>query len=745
MKKSLAISIALCLCMINGLGQKIIRGCVIDHFNRQPLELAYVKTDNDKLFAITDEGGRFSLRVNDEKQFVVGLFGYTSVSFPLKDSSDFFLIPLVRAQADLKEVYITANSLNAGFRAISKIDLNLSPVRSTQDVLKLVPGLFIAQHQGGGKAEQIFLRGFDADHGTDINISVDGLPVNMVSHSHGQGYADLHFLIPETVGNIEYGKGPYSAKVGNLATAGFARFSTVDVLGKNIFKIEAGQFNTMRGLAMAEILSKKLRDKGTNAYIASEFLFILGPFVLPQHFKRFNAFGKFNTKLGKDSRLTVFASTFSSKWNASGQIPERAVNSGMIDRFGYIDSVEGGYTGRTNISAKFTDDFRNGSWENQVYISRYSFKLLSDFTFFLTDTLNGDRIRQQETRNIFGYQSRFTHSYHFGRAQLFSEGGLGFRFDKTNNSELAHMLDKNELLKYKQLGNVDEKNVFFYISERLTSGKWVFNLASRVDYFQFDYANKLTTQQLPARSSIVVSPKINVQYRLNNQTQVYLKLGKGFHSNDSRSVVMANRKKILPAAYGADFGAFLKPTPTLLLNFAAWYLYVEDELLYVGDEGIVESNGKTRRTGIDLSARYQFNKWLFADLNLNLARPKSLEQPKGEDYLPLAPTFTSTGGLSWKMKNGFNGSIKYRYLKKRPANEDNSIVAHGYTITDLSFNYTRKKYEAGFVIENLFNVKWNEAQFATESRLKNEPASVEEIHFTPGTPFSLRLKIAVFF
>jgi outer membrane receptor protein involved in Fe transport len=171
---------------------------------------------------------------------------------------------------------------------------------------------------------------------------------------------------------------------------------------------------------------------------------------------------------------------------------------------------------------------------------------------------------------------------------------------------------------------------------------------------------------------------------------------------------------------------------------------VEDELVYVGDEGIVESNGKTRRSGVDLSARYQFNKWLFADFNINLARPRSLEKPKEQDYLPLAPTITSNGGLSWKMQKGFNGSLRYRYIKNRPANEDNTIIAHGYFVGDLSFNYTQKKHEFGFVIENLFNAKWNEAQFATESRLKNEIAPVEEIHFTPGTPFALRFKIAFF-
>ena len=182
-----------------------------------------------------------------------------------------------------------------------------------------------------------------------------------------------------------------------------------------------------------------------------------------------------------------------------------------------------------------------------------------------------------------------------------------------------------------------------------------------------------------------------------------------------------------------------------MISAAAWYLYLQQEFIYVGDEGIVEPSGKTKRTGLDLSVRYQINKWLFTDVNLNLAKPESLEERKGENYIPLAPTLTSTGGISWQMKTGFNGSLRYRYISDRPANENKSVIAKGYTVTDLAFNFNREKYEIGFAIENLFNVEWNETQFNTESRLKNETVSVEEIHFTPGVPFFARMKLAVFF
>jgi hypothetical protein len=229
--------------------------------------------------------------------------------------------------------------------------------------------------------------------------------------------------------------------------------------------------------------------------------------------------------------------------------------------------------------------------------------------------------------------------------------------------------------------------------------------------------------------------------------QAYVKVGKGFHSNDTRVVVANQGQDILPAAYGGDIGIILKPTNNLLINIAAWYLYLDQEFVYVGDAGIVEPSGKTRREGIDIIARYQLNSHLFANVNINFTKPRAIDVTKGQDYIPLAPTATSTGGLFYKNKVGINGSLSYRYIKNRPANEDNSIEAKGYFIVDAALNYTKPKYEIGFAVENMLNIDWNEAQFATETRLQNEPVgtSVTQLHYTPGIPFFIRAKLAIFF
>ncbi|MEO7524136.1 MAG: TonB-dependent receptor, partial [Ferruginibacter sp.] len=421
-----------------------------------------------------------------------------------------------------------------------------------------------------------------------------------------------------------------------------------------------------------------------------------------------------------------------------------AVEDGTIDRFGSIDPSEGGNTERYNANIVLAHTFGNGTtWENQAYYTRNKFSLYSNFTFYLVDPINGDEINHKESRNLYGYLSKITHKSSFGNASLTSIYGTGIRYDATTN-ELSHDL-KRRFLNYITLGDIKEANAFGFIQQQVSTGKWFIDAGVRFDYLHFSYTQKLALPQLPAQGKSIVSPKLNIQYTVNPKLQLYTKFGKGFHSNDTRVVVANSGYKILPAAYAADFGIILKPSNNLLINVAAWYLYLEQEFVYNGDDANVEPSGKSRREGIDIIARYQFTKSLFANVNVNFTKPRAVNEPKGANFIPLAPTATSTGGVFYKPTKGFNGSLSYRVIKNRPANEDGSITAKGYFVMDASANYTKPKYEIGIAIENLFNTTWNEAQFATESRLKNEPAPVTELHFTPGIPFFARVKFAVFF
>lgn len=630
---------------------------------------------------------------------------------------------------------------------LSKTDIQLRGIRNSQEVLPIVPGLFIGQHAGGGKAEQIFLRGFDIDHGTDINISVDGMPVNMVSHAHGQGYADLHFVIPELIESVYFKKGPYYAEKGNLATTGFVDFRTKNALDKNMVRVEAGQFNTYRAVAMANLLSKKAQQQNQSAYIASEYMYTDGYFENPQYFNRLNLFGKYYGKLNKNNTLNVSASFFDSKWKASGQIPERAVNDGLIGFFGAIDPNEGGNTGRSNINARLLTTLANGNFiRNQVYYTNYDFELYSNFTFFNIDPVNGDEIKQKEKRNILGYNGSYTDERYAGNVNVTSEIGVGVRYDKTRDSELSRTKNRTTVTGRLKLGDIKELNTSAYLDETFRFNKhFSINTGVRWDYFDMNYKDKLANNNISKANTGIISPKLNFHYYVNDKSEIYLTSGKGFHSNDTRVAVQTGGREIVPAAYGSDLGVVLKPTRNLLLNVAAWYLYLQQEFVYVGDEGVVEPSGKTRRLGVDVSVRYQPKPWLFFDMDANYCRGRSIDDPKGENYIPLAPVFTSAGGLTYKSKMGLNASLRYRYMHDRPANEDKSVIAKGYFINDVNINYSRARFEIGLSVQNIFDVRWKETQFDTESRLQNEPQAVSEIHFTPGTPRFGKLSVAYFF
>jgi outer membrane receptor for Fe3+-dicitrate len=359
--------------------------------------------------------------------------------------------------------------------------------------------------------------------------------------------------------------------------------------------------------------------------------------------------------------------------------------------------------------------------------------------------VNGGQKRQRETRDLFGYNGKLTHRAYFSNgSDLSSSLGLGGQLNKIYNSELSHTVNYNDVLEYIQLGNITESSLSGYMDENYRTGKWLFNVGARLDYLHFNYEDKLNPVQ-PARGKLVASPKLNIAYTANDEVQLYLKTGKGFHSNDAKVVAANQGLDILPAAYGTDLGVNWKPLPHLFLSAAVWYLRLQQEFVYNADDGTFAPGDKTRREGIDLSARYQFTHWLFAHFDINFSRARDIGAPKGSDYLPLSVPLSSTGGLNFRLANGLNGGLSYRYMKDRPANADNSLVAKGYFVTDLTANYTRHKYEVGLEIQNLFNTKWNEAAFEVQSRMRNEPQPVDDISFSPGTPFFAKLKLAVFF
>ena len=705
----------------------------------EPLIGAYVLVKGTDVHTHADENGNFLLRgANNGDTLLLSYLGHEPLRLIVRDTEKRLNIALEASAFNLGQVTVRNNTRQTNI--VSAIDVVIDPVRSSQEVLRKVPGLFIGQHAGGGKAEQIFLRGFDIDHGTDIAISVDGMPVNMVSHAHGQGYADLHFVIPETIDKIDFGKGPYYADKGNFNTAGYVEFRTKDRLESSQVGLQVGSFNSYRALGMFNLIDTTDRQ----AYIAAEYISTDGPFESSQNFYRNNFMGKYSQRLSNGTSFSVLASHFASEWDASGQIPVRSVEDGSISRFGAIDDTEGGNTSRTNIALSLNHLMEDNSFiKSNFYYSLYDFELFSNFTFFLEDPVNGDQIRQFEDRQLFGFESSWNKVAYFGPNEVLFRVGTGLRADRSEDNRLARTKNRTELLENLQFGDIDEKNAYLFADAEIEAGDFVIRPGLRYDYFTYNYQSKLAVDSLynpQTQAKGIVTPKLAVIYNATNSVQLFAKAGVGFHSNDTRVVLDGSADAILPPAYGFDLGSVFKPARRMVANVALWALELEQAFVYVGDAGIVEPSGRTRRYGVDLGLRYQVKDWLFANVDANYAYGRSVEEAEGEDRIPLAPIYTAVGGLN-AVKGKFKGGLQARYLADRPANEDNSIVATGYTVVDLNANYDFKPFSIGFNIENLFDVDWNETQFATESRLRNEVNSVEEIHFTPGTPFFMRANL----
>ncbi len=635
---------------------------------------------------------------------------------------------------------------------LNHLDFNNRPKNSAQEMLRLVPGLFIAQHAGGGKAEQLFIRGFDCDHGTDVSSFVDGISVNLPSHGHGQGYQDLHFVIPETVSGIAIFKGPYHAQFGNFTTAAAVDFRTKDSLASNILLSETTFVPSVKTLTANRLLGMyqfPFKSKKINSYIAVDGNYNAGYFERNQNFNRLNVFSKSKYIINNYSYVSFTASTFTSKWDASGQIPIREVAAKRLSRLGSIDPTEGGITGRTNLNFVYNLKKNRSEFSSQVYGCHYRFQLFSNFTFFLEDSINGDQIEQGDDRFILGWNSKYVQNHMINSLKGKIVIGTNLRFDEIENSlwntKTRERLNPKAQAKIKELAWSSFVNESIFLTEKLK-----LDLGVRFDAMHFNVLDRLPTDSTSINYSgknyqVLLSPKVNLTYRLKQGSQFFINSGYGFHSNDARSTVQDLNNHILPKSLGTELGSLLSISKKSTLSLAFWLLQLENELVYVGDDGTTENKGSSRRTGIDLSYRYQISTSFFMDVDLNYSKNYLTNTFFGSrlttDFnIPLAPSLTTAGGISYK-KKGFFSAIRYRVISDRPANESNSVIAKGYFILDANTSYQFSKLKCGLSIENVLNSEWNEAQFDTESRLLGEQNSVSELHFTPGTPFAIKLSV----
>lgn len=628
----------------------------------------------------------------------------------------------------------------AGSQVFRDRDFNNRVMLKPSDLIKVTPGLFTGQHAGGGKANQYFLRGFDVDHGTDLALWVDNMPVNMVSHAHGQGYADLHFIIPELFQKVEVQKGPYSAEYGDFATAGAVRMVSQPTFTKSFVQLQGGMFNDYRFVGLWSV-----NDSLYWPTLAAEIARNDGPFDQPEDLERYNLFARSKLWQGQASQLDMTFMAYGSGWNGSGQVPERAVKSGALSRWGSVDPSEGGNSSRNSFSMRWSGSQAQNEWNLSAYVLQYRLNLYSNFTFFAGDSIHGDEIEQVDRRVVAGFHSDARRYSQIGMFPIETWVGVDLRTDAIENALYQNQSRRRMGTMVHADVHESSLGLFGQMDVRITP--WLRSvLGLRADYFDFAVDDQLEIldptgeKSSGVRSTSALSPKASLVMGPFAKSELYLNSGYGFHSNDARGVVLAEYAVTpLAQALGYEMGIRSSIIPRMDLSTAFWALDLNSELVWVGDGGGTEARPATQRRGIDLEARTQVLPWLFADLDATFSHAVYVENAGNGDAIALAPTFALAGGLSVNHPSGFKSSMRLQHLADRPANEDATLIAQGFSVVDLSLAYRWGTMEVTLDIANLFNTEWREAQFANESRLFNEAEPQSDIHFVPGNPFTVRV------
>ncbi len=646
--------------------------------------------------------------------------------------------PQVQTGADQSTLVLAQRPISAASSfSVQERDFSLRPIASVQDILRVTPGLVMVQHSGGGKANQYFLRGFDADHGTDIALSVDGIPINMVSHAHGQGFADTNFIIPETVERVEITKGPYFADQGDFDTAG-----SVNLVTRENFEHSSVGFGlggtpgqggpSYRGLLIASPTFESQTFGKVKTMFAAEVGRQDGPFQNPEQWDKYKLFNKVTFELSPTSSFTIGESSYASNWYGSGQIPARAVDQGIISRFGSIDPSEGGDTARHQLFITYKMRPTEKSEINAlVYAGTYRFNLYSNFTLYEVDPENGDEIEQIDSRVFYGGKVSYKVANKIENVKFVTTMGAQSRNDDIHE-ELWHTRERLQL-NQERGNNVRESSIGIYANEEVSPLKWLRLVGGmRADYLGFAVDNLVNTpgspnsgtngaHQFSPKASVIVTPVDQKNVNLD----VYGNFGNGFHTNDVRGVFSTPQVTPITRAIGEEAGSRARLFNRWDLAAAVWRLTLDQETTWDGDNGTTDVAGPTLRYGIEMESRFEITKWLAADGALTVTHSQFSTDNENGGGLALAPKQTWSGGLSARHKLGpgaIRGGLRFYGIGDRPASDDGVIVAPGFTQFDLHVGYRHRWFDVAFDIENLLNGNFRSAQFDTISRLRTDPA-----------------------
>ncbi|WP_218042952.1 TonB-dependent receptor [Steroidobacter gossypii] len=638
--------------------------------------------------------------------------------------------------------------VSASQGVVSDEQLSLRPVLRSGELLEVVPGLIVTQHSGDGKANQFFLRGFNLDHGTDLATTVDGVPVNMPTHGHGQGYTDINFVIPELVQAIEYRKGTYYAETGNFSAAGAVNMRYRHEMDAPMLVLEGGEDNYMRGVAAAAP-----EVGGGTLLVGVEYAHIDGPWVLEEDFDKRNALLRYS-RAGRDGRFSITAQAYEGDWRSTDQVPLRAVRSGEIDRFGFIDPTDGGSTHRYSLSADWSGSLGPGTASGQLYALDYDLELISNFSYF-TDPDHGDQFEQLDDRRIYGgnWEWRRPFDWHDRGQEL--AVGVQIRHDDIDKVGLYRTIARERFATVREDA---VKQTSYAVYSRVDT-RWSDYLRTtaglRADHFDFDVDANLAANSGSASDSLL-SPKLAVVLGPWRKTEFFMNVGRGFHSNDARGttiqvdpadgVTPAQRVDPLVKALGTDVGLRTAVVPNMQVSISLWRLNLESELLFIGDAGTTEASRESERRGIELAAIWNPVPWLIVDADLAWSRARFSDADPAGDRIPGAVENVASLGVAIDHPSGWFGGARFRHFGAAPLIEDNSVRSEPTTLVNVEAGYRfADRYKISAAVYNVFDSNDRDITYFYESQLAGESEPVSDIHFHPVEPRTVRVTLGVTF
>ena len=618
------------------------------------------------------------------------------------------------------------------------------PALRTGELLEFVPGMIVTQHSGDGKANQYFLRGFNLDHGTDFATFVDGMPVNMRSHAHGQGYSDLNFLIPELVQRIDYKKGTYFANEGDFASAGAAHIRLADTLPQGLASLSLGSFGYQRGV-LADSLNA---GNGTLLY-GLEINRNDGPWETPERVRKYSGTLRYSQGSADDG-FSITGMAYHNSWNSTDQVPLRAVESGQIGRFGSIDPTDGGKSARYSLSYAMRKRNGNGLFEFDAYLLRSKLDLFSNFTYFLADPEQGDQFNQSEHRNMAGANLAQSWVNTVGGLEMRNKIGLQTRYDRLSPVGIYDTVARVRTNTIRE-DRVREASVGLYAENVTQWAPWVRSVTGvRYDTYRFNVASSIDGNSGKADDHIV-SPKLSLIFGPWEQTEFFVNYGKGFHSNDARGTTQtrlpdggtsAPVTPLVPTK-GAEIGVRTEIVPGLQSSLALWRLDIKSELLFVGDAGETEPSRSSRRTGVEWNNHYIAAPWLLFDLDLAASRARYTRDDSAGNYIPGSLDRVASFGVTVNDLGRWYGGFDLRHFGPRPLIEDNSVRSSATTLAYARAGYKfNKNTRLTIDVFNLFDKQASDIDYYYPSRLKGEvDDGVNDFHFHPVERRSLRVTL----